>query len=78
MQGHQGRQELGQGGRDSVMTVSAEPETQRPGVRGTEAQLLTSSLEPWGCTGCALHRTLYCPGILGYGDLGAVEAALLV
>ena len=63
--------------RDSVVTVPTEPETQGPGFRGTEAQLLTSGLEPWRLPGCAIHTPLYCPGILSTGDLETVEAVSL-
>ena len=44
--GSRGGGKMGQGGRDNVMTVPAEPKTQGPGVRGTEVQLLMSGLEP--------------------------------
>lgn len=75
--GIRGGRRMGQVGRDSVMTVPAEPETQGPGFRGTQAQLLMSGLEPWRRPGLALHGALYCPGILSPGDLGTMEAGSL-
>ena len=86
MGGREGRQEDGEGGGASVVTVPAqlrgwdgtsgqrlaEPETRGPGVRGMRAPLLPLHVFQGVENSLAVpwHRALHCPGVLSMGTWG--------